>query len=64
MSITPQCLLLQEHLEHVLCLVEEIALTAGDAFGGYVPTVLPLLLSSLVCPRLATQSSKQVSGAG
>eukprot|EP00605_Chrysophyceae_sp_TOSAG23-4_P001470 GSChrysophyteH1.ASY1.ANO1.1606.1 assembled CDS len=39
------------HLEHILQLVEDVAATATDAFGAYVTTVLPLLLSSLVVPR-------------
>ena len=31
--------------------VEELAATATDAFGNYLPVVLPLLLSSLSVPK-------------
>jgi len=43
-----------QHLEHILQLVEDVAATASDAFGSYVTTVLPLLLSSLVVPKDVT----------
>ena len=39
-----------EHLEHVLNLVEMIAISAPDGFSNYTTIVLPLLLSSLVLP--------------
>jgi hypothetical protein len=49
----------EEHLEHILSLVEEIAVTATDAFTspGYMDIILPLLLSSLAVPRGLTASS-------
>lgn len=53
-----------EHLEHILCLVEEIALTAADAFSPYVTVVLPLLLASLSCPRGVSQVAFKQSGPG
>jgi phosphatidylinositol kinase/protein kinase (PI-3 family) len=37
-----------QHLEHILALVENIAKTASDAFSGYVTVVLPLLLFQLL----------------
>ena len=36
---------------HIIFLVEELAATATDAFGNYLPVVLPLLLSSLSVPK-------------
>ena len=35
----------------IIFLVEELAATATDAFGNYLPVVLPLLLSSLSVPK-------------
>ncbi|RYH28611.1 DUF3385 domain-containing protein [archaeon] len=39
-----------EHLEHVLAIVQQVAITASDTFSSYLPTLLPLLLSSLSLP--------------
>jgi FKBP12-rapamycin complex-associated protein len=46
-----------EHLGHILILVEELAATATDAFGKYVHVVLPLLLSSLAVPKGITAAA-------
>lgn len=51
-----------QHLEHILQLVEDIAVTCSDAFGSYVTTVLPLLLSSLVVPKDVTAETMAVIG--
>ena len=46
-----------EHLGHILILVEELAATATEAFGNYLHIVLPLLLSSLTVPKGITAAS-------
>lgn len=43
-----------EHLEHVLCIIQEISHTSTDVFTEYIHVVLPLLLSSLVVPKNIT----------
>jgi len=49
-----------EHLEQILYLVEEIAVTASHQFGSYFTVVLPLLLSSICTPKhLSVSSLKQ-----
>ena len=53
-----------EHLEHILALVEEVSATASDAFGGYVTTVLPLLLSSLTVPKGVTVETMRILRTG
>lgn len=40
-----------EHLEYVLSIVQQIALTSADTFEAFLPKILPLLLSSLAVPR-------------
>jgi hypothetical protein len=40
-----------EHLEYVLGIVQQIAITTTEAFAEYLPMLLPLLLSSLSVPR-------------
>jgi FKBP12-rapamycin complex-associated protein len=45
------------HLEHILALVEQIAMTSSDAFSSYMDVVLPLLLSSLTIPKPASATS-------
>jgi phosphatidylinositol kinase/protein kinase (PI-3 family) len=40
-----------EHLEYVLGIVQQIAITTTEAFAEYLPTLLPLLLLSLTLPR-------------
>lgn len=44
-------LLLLLFLFYLFLIVEELAATATDAFGNYIPIVLPLLLSSLSVPK-------------
>jgi hypothetical protein len=43
-----------DHLEQILYLVEEIAITASNQFGTYFTIVLPLLLSSINVPKNIT----------
>lgn len=43
-----------EHLEYVLSIVQQIALTTSETFHTFLPMLLPLLLSSLTVPRYAT----------
>jgi hypothetical protein len=40
-----------EHLEYVLSIVQQIALTTAETFSTFLPMLLPLLLSSLNVPR-------------
>ena len=40
-----------EHLEYVLAIVQQIALTTAETFLAFLPMLLPLLLSSLAVPR-------------
>jgi FKBP12-rapamycin complex-associated protein len=40
-----------EHLEHILCIIQEIFHASTDGFDPYIKVVLPLLLSSLVVPK-------------
>jgi len=40
-----------EHLEYILSIVQQIALTTAETFTAFLPLLLPLLLSSLAVPR-------------
>lgn len=40
-----------EHLEYVLSIVQQIALTTSETFTQFLPMLLPLLLSHLSVPR-------------
>lgn len=42
----------RDNTEHVLVLMEEIALSASETIVPYIPRFLPLLLSSLCLPKL------------
>jgi len=44
------------HLEHILSLVEEVALYSEDEFRTYLPRLLPLLQSSLSLKNISTLS--------
>jgi hypothetical protein len=46
-----------EHLEYVLAIVQQIAITTVDSFSVYLPMLLPLLLSSITVPKGVTYSS-------
>lgn len=40
-----------EHLEYVLFIVQQVALSTSETFRTYLPMLLPMLLSSLTLPR-------------
>ena len=48
-----------EHLEYVLAIVQQIAITTSDTFSIYLPSLLPLLLSSITVPKGVTYTSLQ-----
>lgn len=46
-----------DHLEYILSIVQQIALTSANTFSTFLPLLLPLLLSSLTIPRGLTASA-------
>ncbi len=44
-----------EHLEYILSIVQQIAITTAETFTAFLPLLLPLLLSSLAVPRWVSQ---------
>lgn len=47
----PSRMVLQEHMEDVVPLLEEISLCIPDEFVPYVHSIVPLLLASLEHPE-------------
>lgn len=50
----------QDHLEHSITLVEEVALSVGDDFSPFLDRLLQLLLTSLVVPRKDSITSRRI----
>ena len=40
-----------DHLEHVLAIVQQVAIKTSDSLTDHLPTLLPLLLSSISLPK-------------
>lgn len=50
-----------DHLEHILAIVQQVAIKTSDSLTYHLPTLLPLLLSSISLPKRDRDSEKSVT---
>ena len=47
-----------DHLEHILAIVQQVAIKTSDSLTDHLPTLLPLLLSSICLPKRDKEREK------
>ena len=53
-----------DHLEHVLAIVQQVAMKTSDSLTDHLPTLLPLLLSSISLPKRDREKSMTTPSKG
>ena len=55
------CTFWSEHLEFILNIIEEIAISAPDEFSSYIPRLMPMILSTLTISKNIQLTESSIS---